>query len=331
MERESLLQLKCSSPLAPYMEALVEQRRAVGQKYNGGVEVFNIFDRFCLEHGLNEPVLTDELLNLWENRRTAECQSTQYQRVTYVRTLAKYMANHGAQAPSQFHAFPYTPNKYEPYVFTKDEISRLFAAVDTNSPPVPYSLRHLVMPVLFRLLYSCGLRITEALRLKTDKVDLEQGVLIVENAKGGKDRMVGLSDSMLHIMRAYRSSDEVRTFQSEYFFPAPDGGFYDSSTIYAYFRRYLYASGIPHRGRGKGPRLHDLRHTFSVHVLNKWSAEGRDLYNCLPILCTYLGHDRMRTTEQYLRLVPEAYGHITDKFEEKFKHIYPEVPLDETP
>ena len=84
-------------------------------------------------------------------------------------------------------------------------------------------------------------------------------------------------------------------------------------------------AGIPHGGRGKGPRLHDLRHTFAVHMLNMWAVQGRDLYVALPILSVYLGHTSLKSTEQYLRLVPEAYAQITLAFEAGFGDVFPEV------
>ena len=187
---------------------------------------------------------------------------------------------------------------------------------------------HLVMPVLFRLLYTCGLRVSEALHLKVADVDLDAGVLAIYGAKGDKERLVGISDSMLTYMKSYRSNPLVANAKSIYFFPAPDGGFYDTSTIYDIFRKCLFDAGIPHRGRGKGPRLHDLRHSFAVHILNKWSSEGKDIYTCLPILRTALGHDRITTTEKYLRLVPEAYMEVTEPFNERF-HTITEVLCNE--
>ena len=184
------------------------------------------------------------------------------------------------------------------------------------------------MPVLFRLLYTCGLRVSEALHLKVADVDLDAGVLAIYGAKGDKERLVGISDSMLAYMKSYRSNPLVANAKNIYFFPAPDGGFYDTSTIYDIFRKCLFDAGIPHRGRGKGPRLHDLRHSFAVHILNKWSSEGKDIYTCLPILRTALGHDRITTTEKYLRLVPEAYMEVTEPFNDRF-HTITEVLCNE--
>lgn len=169
-------------------------------------------------------------------------------------------------------------------------------------------------------------KVSASARIPTT-LDLSQ-IESIYGAKGDKERLVGISDSMLTYMKSYRSNPLVANAKSIYFFPAPDGGFYDTSTIYDIFRKCLFDAGIPHRGRGKGPRLHDLRHSFAVHILNKWSSEGKDIYTCLPILRTALGHDRITTTEKYLRLVPEAYMEVTEPFNERF-HTITEVLCNE--
>lgn len=321
MFEEKLLELRCTSALSSCMIEFIEQKRALGNKYNACVEVFNGFDRFCNEHGLSSPAVSKEFLSLWEEKRPHENETTQRIRISYVRGLCRYMHSNGYDAPDTFHPAPKKSKEFVPYIFTKEELSRLFSAVDETPECKISPLRHLVMPVLFRLIYTCGLRVTEALQLTISDVDLDQGVLSVYAAKGDKDRIVGISDSMLTYMKTYRTHPSVKQSDSKYFFPSPDGGYYDSSTIYAYFREYLFKAGIPHRGRGKGPRVHDLRHSFAVHVLNKWSSEGKDLYICLPILCSFLGHGGIKATEKYLQLVPDAYGELTNPFNDKFQKI----------
>ena len=321
MYEEKLLTLKCTSVFAPYMIDFVEQKRALGNKYNACVEVFNGFDRFCNELHLEVPAISKDLLSLWEEKRPHENETTQLIRISYIRQLCEYLHNKGYEVPGAFHPAPKKHQQFVPYIFTKDELERLFSAADATKATPASPIRHLIMPVLFRLIYTCGLRASEALQLKVSDVDLELGMMMIFGAKGDKDRMVGISDSMLEYMRKYRSHPLVAGFDSEYFFPAPDGGFYDTSTIYAYFRDYLFKAGIPHRGRGKGPRVHDLRHSCAVHVLNKWSSEGKDMYTCLPILRVYLGHSSLTATEKYLRLIPDAYGELTNPFKDKFQKI----------
>lgn len=331
MMSDTPLQLRNQSVFAPYISDFVAQKQALGLKYNVTIETLNLFDSFCVEAGVTEAAITEELYADWCKKRPAENETTHQLRVGCVRRLSIFMHDNGLPAIAAFHPLPKKSKAFTPYIFSKDEINRLLDSVDSvNSVRNPGSpIRHLVHPVLFRVLYGCGLRANEALKLKTKDVNLETGAITVRMAKGGKDRMVVMSDSLLENCRAYRSNPEVMSFGSEYFFPAKDRGYYDSSTIYADFRKYLKLSGIAHRGRGNGPRLHDLRHTFAVHVLNSWSEQGKDLYVCLPILQQYMGHKNITATEQYLRLVPDAYSNVTGQFTSVFADIFPEVQDEE--
>ena len=85
------------------------------------------------------------------------------------------------------------------------------------------------------------------------------------------------------------------------------------------------AAGISHGGRGHGPRVHDLRHTYAVHVLRKWVRGGVDLTTALPYLSAYMGHSGIRSSQYYLRLTAELYPDITCALEQEFGWMIPEV------
>lgn len=331
MKEEKLIMLRGQSVFAPYIAEFVRQKRALGCKYNAAAEALNMFDSFCAGLGITEPKLTDALYEAWCRKRPAENGTTHQIRVTYIRQFSAFLHDNGMEAVAAFHPLPKRSKAFVPYIFTADEIQRLMDAVDRqNAVPVPGTpVRHLVYPVLFRMLYGCGLRASEAAKLKTADVDLDAGTAVVRMAKGGKDRMVAMSDSLTRICRGYRMHGEIQAFESEYFFPSRDHGYYDTSTLYADFRKYLRLCGIPHKGRGKGPRLHDLRHSYAVHVLNGWAAQGKDLYACLPILQRHLGHARISATEKYLQLVPDAFAQVTGPFESRFGGVFPEVADEE--
>ena len=180
--------------------------------------------------------------------------------------------------------------------------------------------------MLFRILYCCGLRVSEALNLQIPDVDLENGTLLIVNGKFGKDRLVPMSGTITALCREYRANMPPG---SDYFFPAPDKGPYSSCTIYTRFREILWQAGIPHGGRHRGPRVHDIRHTFAVHSLNNWVQKGMDIYTAIPILCTYLGHKNLSSTQRYLRLTPEVFPEVTEAFEAHFGSVFPEVRYEE--
>ena len=110
---------------------------------------------------------------------------------------------------------------------------------------------------------------------------------------------------------------------NDFFFMAPDRTMISPNTIYQRFRRYLEVAGISHGGKNHGPRLHDLRHTFSVHVLQKWIKNGNDLMALLPILSTYLGHKSLGATSDYLRLTAEVYPDVIKTVEKTCSTVIP--------
>ena len=95
--------------------------------------------------------------------------------------------------------------------------------------------------------------------------------------------------------------------------------------VYHNFRRFLWQAGISHGGRGHGPRVHDLRHTFAVNNLRTWFAAGEDVGALLPVLQAYLGHSSIGDTAYYLRLTAESYPQIAARVQREYGGIVPPV------
>ena len=100
--------------------------------------------------------------------------------------------------------------------------------------------------------------------------------------------------------------------------------------VYKAFRKFLWKAGISHGGKGKGPRLHDLRHSFCVHTLARQAKDGIDVYIALPVLSTYVGHGSVGATQRYVRLTAEAYPDLIEKASQTCSYVIPEVVEDET-
>jgi integrase len=115
------------------------------------------------------------------------------------------------------------------------------------------------MPVLFRTIYACGLRASEARLLRFGDVDVETGVLTIRDGKGGKDRQVPVSAPLRERLATYHAQIAGRT-GGDWFFPGRKGLPLTLMNVNRNFRRFLWQARIPHGGRGHGPRVHDLRH-----------------------------------------------------------------------
>ena len=110
------------------------------------------------------------------------------------------------------------PARYVPHIYTDRELAALFAQTDRCHYCAEVPARHLVMPVLFRTIYGCGLRCSEARLLRVADVDLDTGVLQIRDAKGGKDRQVPVCDALRERLAGYHAQVAGRP-DREWFFP----------------------------------------------------------------------------------------------------------------
>ena len=318
------------SVLAVPMEGYIAEKRAVGYKFKVGANKLKRFDSFVHSRGLTEIGLTKQLVMDWTARMPHETVSTQCGRISLLRGLAEYMNRMGYSAYIYPRAMV-TVDRYAyiPYLFSSDEMKRIFEACDHYPPSDCAPNRHVVLPLLLRILYGCGLRISEALHLTLQDVDLNKGSLYIRNTKFNKERILPMADSLTQRCREYCQTVAIEKMGNPFFFPSPYGGHYAEATIYSLFRNVLRQARISHLGRGKGPRIHDFRHVFAVNCLKKWVLEGRDLNNCLPYLSAFLGHEDLRGSQRYLRLTADLYPDITSKIEKTCSYIIPEVDLYE--
>jgi integrase len=207
-------------------------------------------------------------------------------------------------------------------MLTDEELRKFLQAVDALKPTARSPLRHLIMPEVFRLLYGCGFRVREVLKLRVRDVDLNQGVITVHQGKFRKDRLLPPALSLVNRLRKYAAHFENRP-PDVTFFPGPSGGPFSLRTVYTLFRQLLLQCGISHGGRSKGPRIHDARHLFAVRVLRRWYQDGADLDAKLPLLATYLGHVNLSGTQRYLHLTAELFPEITARADAAFGDVIP--------
>ena len=212
--------------------------------------------------------------------------------------------------------------RFSPRIPTHAEVQQLLHAVDQLTPTARSPLRHVIMPEVFRLLYGCGFRLGEVLHLRVADVDLHQGVLTVREGQFGKDRLVPPALALVQRLQRYATSLGNRAADA-YFFPSPSGGPWSLEAVYRLYRQLLLRCKIAHAGRGKGPRVHDLRHAYAVNTLLRWCREGADLDAKLPVLSTYMGHRSLAGTQRYLHLIAELYPEVTVRAYAAFGDVIP--------
>lgn len=213
--------------LADICDSFIEEKRAVGCLYNTEAKILRDFSRFTLNFDCPENTLTKEIVQAWITKRPMDSDRTQYARYSLISQFARYMERMGYAS--------YVPGRDEigklhksfvPYIFSHREIRDFFAAADAMTC-LPHSIaprRHLIMPVLFRMLYCCGLRVSEAANLLADDVDLARGVLTIQNSKFGKTRYVPMSEELTVVCSTYAKTRLVGPKEADWFFAAPEVG-----------------------------------------------------------------------------------------------------------
>lgn len=160
------------------------------------------------------------------------------------------------------------------------------------------------------------------LNLRIRDVDLQQGSLTVRPGKFRKDRLGPPALSWVNRRRKYADHFDSRP-PDAVFFPGPNGRPFAWRTVYTLFGEMLLPCGIPHAGRGQGPRIHDDRHLFALPTLGRWYRDGEDLEAKLPLLATYLGHPHLSGTQRYLPLTAQIFPEITAPVEAALGAVIP--------
>jgi integrase/recombinase XerD len=293
----------------PYIKRFVNFKRSLGYKF--GIEEYTLlmFDRFTIKQNQKVAGITKELADKWNQKRPNEKGSTRYKRIAIIAQFSTFLCQIGVA--SYISRLPKQNNTYTPYIFSSKEIESFFSSCDRIGLKCKrFDTSLCMIPAFFRLLYGTGVRLSEGLSLRNKDVNLKDRYLIVRGGKTGKDRMIPFSASLMSVFKIYYEYKRLYLGShsaEDYFFATHKGGICPRGTAYTWFRRIMLDAGISHMGRGLGPRVHDLRHTFSVHCLARMAETGLDLYYSLPILSTYLGHKSIIATEQYVRLTSEMY------------------------
>ena len=304
--------------------ALVAEKRATGYKYDTEEQVLARFAAFSASRfpGIEAPTRASVEAWITAARERGVTPATLQGLAAPVRELARWIGRRGVPAwvlPAG--ALP-RPGRYVPYIYTDQELAALFAQTDRCHYDSQVPFRHLVMPVLFRTIYACGLRVSEARLLRFADVDADAGVLTIRDAKGGKDRQVPVSAPLRDRLAGYHVRVAGRT-GGEWFFPGTAGQPLTLMNVERNFRRFLWQARIPHGGKGHGPRIHDLRHVFAVNNLRSWFDRGEDVGALLPVLQAYMGHSSIADTDYYLRLTAESYPHIAAAIQRAFGDVVP--------
>lgn len=302
----------------------IRYRKASGQWNESGYgQNLYIFDRYCLRNYPDEKQLTQEMIDSWCRKKETETPRSHTARCMGIRVFVKYLVERNLTDVVPPELSKKSRYKKIPHAFTQDELRLFFEACDSLPEPQKTRkvlTRNITLPVFFRLLYSSGIRTTEARLLRTEDVNLTNGVLNIRHSKGPDQHYVVLHDSMLGLMQRYDRAIRKWYPERTYFFPSMGDQPYKKCWLAKNFRE-IWGSIFP----DSKAVPYEFRHNYATQNLNQWIGEGLAFNDKFFYLSRSMGHRDLESTRYYYSLIPALADILQEKTEAGFNELVPEV------
>jgi integrase len=288
-------------------------RRGLGCRLDGQGKVLLDFGRF-LDRSKHQGPITTEVALRWAEAPQSKDPARTAQRLGTIRGFLHHRAGFDPATevpPTQLLGCGIS--RKPPHIYTQSEVDALLRACRKLRPVE--GLRPHTFEVLFSLLFSTGLRISEALNLEDRDVDIEEEVMTVRDSKFGKSRLVPLHTTAVRPLGRYVSHRDQMAPVSTSFFRTEHHATIPYSAVRTAFDKLRARLEWTTEGRARRPRIQDMRHTFAVRCLVRWYREGIHPDRKIAHLATYLGHTEVRDTYWYLSAVPELSAFAVERFE----------------
>lgn len=296
------------------IRAYLSLKEAMGYSQSSYNKFLHLFDTFCVENYPLETRLTKQIIDQWGCVRTGiEHENGLHRRMIALKGFAEYLQLIGKNPHTIQDGLIGKNKPFYPYIYSDLEIQSFFYTADTITNKTSCAItRELVLPVVFRILYCCGLRPQEVLKIQCDQIDLTTGTIFIQDSKAHKDRFVPMSEELTRLCSMYEKLVSRKIPARKYFFQHESGNAYSINWLQLQFKRCWKVAGITFP-TNHHPRVYDWRHNFATRKIMDWLEAGKDINNLLPYLSAYLGHTELKNTLYYVHLMPERLiltGHM---------------------
>lgn len=268
-------------------------------------------DTFCTEDHL-----TVALAIAWARSSKHPNPLTWSRRIAVLRGFAHFCLREDSETevpPNRL--FGPTHRRLVPHIYTDIEMNTLLEAAKGLKPD--RSLRPATCACVFGLLATSGLRISEAIALNNNDVDLVTGVLHIREAKFHQQRLVPLHSTVTASLAAYaqRRDQLVPSAVCDRFFLRQGGHSINQSSMLYALKGLCRQLGWQPRGDYLHHRLHDFRHTFIVRSILRFYEQGIDVDQAILALSIYVGHAKVSDTYWYITGIPELMAIAAKRFQ----------------
>ena len=306
-------------PLAAHIKRFAVVMERTGGSHAALFLILQRLDAFLADKHPDITYLSQTILQEWFMSFAHLRTTSQNRYRTAAFQFCKYLARQDGRTACPESFTPLRRDRsFRAHIFSFEEVTRLLKTARRQAPR-PSPLRPQTLELIIAILYCAGLRIGEVVRLDVGDYDPGEGTLHIRHTKFDKSRLVPLSPSCLRLITAYLEHRASLGLDNSPSTPLiwPLTGSRPRrarlSSVQGALVDLMRQCGI-RVATGRGPRIHDMRHTFAAHRVLQWYREGVNVQSRLPYLSTYMGHRGVESTQQYLTVIPGVLEEASPRF-----------------
>ena len=316
---------KLKSSMKEHLISFLERKRLAGSPYHEE-RILVRFDNMLAEHFPNTNSLTNEIGNKWIEviSKNTINNNTILRSLTAIREFALYL--------NSINIISVVPNitvkgvKYECHLITNQELVAFFKSADSMSYSTLLPLRHITAPVMFRLMFSTGMRSNEVRNLETSDVNLKIGKIFIRESKFHQLRIIIVSDDMLKVLNHYDTLMQQTVPNRKMFFSFCNNG-KEINRVSLGKTFHLIWDHLPEAASSKAPKMtiRDFRHCFALNCIYQWYKQGRNVNAIEDYLVCYMGHSNFEQTSYYIHLAEMVYPELRNSIHRINDGILPDI------
>lgn len=273
-----------------------------------------------------DAVLTQDYLSRWCQRRENESLISYRTRLSHINNFINFSNQRGWSnliVPRPVVRHSYGAPSTHCHMLDEEELRNFFRAIDEENwgKQLAGRLNKIEIPVFYRLLYSTGMRITEARMLRKCDVNLNSGIITIKQTKGYNERIIALHDSLSDLLFRYEAKIETIIPQRNTFFPDKRDGVHCVQWVNVHFKRLWY------KYNKTNCVAYSFRHNYATVNINAWREnDGLEVTDKLVALSKSMGHASIRSTMYYYHMTP-WFNDIISNLDMNDDCIIPNIPL----
>lgn len=310
---------KLKSIFKDELSYFIKYKKSLGYDYKNEISILKHLDMDLCDLKLKSKKITKDTYKTITNRKGMS-EANYARHYSLITEFCKYLISNGYKNIYYENKIFHIVNNYKPIIFNDNEIQKLFDTMDAYAlaSSDKFYKQNYTYSILFRLVYACGLRVSEVLSLNIDDINFDENTVTIIDSKNHISRIVVFSDSMKKCLITYINKFNIENI----LFPNKKDKNISYHSLMYYYNKILEIAKL-----NSDATIHCLRHIFVNKAFNQMLEKGYDENVIIIYLHKYLGHKSIHETEYYLHFTDYNKNKVISINDSFSKKLYEGVDL----